>query len=73
MARIVVSAGLPSLLEALGASPHPAPQAAGRIQFPDLQVEVCFEEAAWRVLRWQTVSTVEWNTEEQISVWDGKN
>ena len=39
MARIMVSARLPSLLEALGASPHPAPQAAGRIQFHDLQVE----------------------------------
>ena len=39
----------------------------------ELRVEVCFEAESWKILRWQTTSTAEWSTEEQISVWNGKN
>ncbi|MBE5766411.1 MAG: hypothetical protein E7335_04475 [Clostridiales bacterium] len=27
----------------------------------------------WEILRWQTVSTAEWNEEEYITVWDGES
>ena len=39
----------------------------------ELQVEVRIEGDVWEILRWQTVSTVEWSEEEPISVWDGKS
>ena len=38
----------------------------------ELQVEVWLEDAQWKIMRWQTVSTVEWKEEETLSVWDGK-
>ena len=38
----------------------------------ELQVEVRVEGETWEILRWQTVSTVEWREDEPISVWDGK-
>ena len=38
----------------------------------ELQVEVRIDGMRWEILRWQTVSTVEWSQEETISVWDGK-
>ncbi|MBQ1280649.1 MAG: hypothetical protein IIY16_00165 [Oscillospiraceae bacterium] len=38
----------------------------------ELQVEVRIEGENWEILRWQTVSTVEWSADEPISVWDGK-
>ena len=38
-----------------------------------LQVEVCIDGTEWEILRWQVVSTVEWNAEESISVWNGND
>lgn len=35
----------------------------------ELQVEVRCSD--WKVLRWQAVSTVGWNADESIQVWDG--
>lgn len=37
----------------------------------ELQVKVRINGGDWEILRWQTVSTVEWSQEETISVWDG--
>ena len=39
----------------------------------ELQVEVCVDGTTWEILRWQVVSTVDWNAEESISVWNGKD
>ena len=38
-----------------------------------LQVTVCIEGTAWRVLGWKTVSTAVWGEETPLPVWDGKN
>ena len=35
----------------------------------ELQVEV--RRGDWSILRWQTVSTVHWQADESITVWDG--
>ncbi len=40
-------------------------------QTQTLMVEI--EEGTWQVLRWQTVSTVNWKADESIKLWDGKN
>ena len=37
-----------------------------------LAVEVEITEEAYRILRWQTVSTIEWQTDEKLPVWDGQ-
>ena len=37
----------------------------------ELQVKVRIDSGNWEILRWQTVSTVEWSQEETISVWNG--
>ena len=39
----------------------------------ELQVAVRIDDEAWEILRWQTVSTVTWDEEEHLSVWDGKS
>ena len=36
-----------------------------------LEVEVEVEGAAYRILRWQTVPTGEWESDESLDVWDG--
>ena len=36
-----------------------------------LEVEVEITGAACRILRWQTVSTAEWQTDEKLPVWQG--
>ena len=36
-----------------------------------LQVEVRVDESAYTVLRWQAVSTADWQAEEDLEVWDG--
>ena len=38
-----------------------------------LLVEVRIDGTTWEILRWQTVSIAQWNEEESVSVWDGKN
>lgn len=38
----------------------------------ELQVEVRFEGELWEVLRWQAVSTAQWNEDETLSLWDGE-
>lgn len=37
----------------------------------ELQVKVRIDSGNLEILRWQTVSTVEWSQEETISVWNG--
>ena len=36
-----------------------------------LEVEVEITEAFYRVLRWQMVSTTEWEADDSMNVWDG--
>lgn len=36
-----------------------------------LVVEVRLDGADWTVLRWQAVSTADWESDETLSVWDG--
>ena len=36
-----------------------------------LQVEVQVDKSAYTVLRWQAVSTADWQAEEDLEVWDG--
>lgn len=36
-----------------------------------LEVEVQITEDSYRVLRWQLVSTTEWEADEGLDVWDG--
>ena len=36
-----------------------------------LEVEVEITEASYRVLRWQMVSTTEWEADDSMNVWDG--
>lgn len=38
----------------------------------ELQVEVRIRENGWEILRWQTVSTTQWNEDETLSLWDGE-
>jgi len=37
-----------------------------------LAVEVTLDGSAYTVLRWQAVSTAEWNPDDSLSVWDGE-
>lgn len=37
-----------------------------------LQVEVRLQGADYTVLRWQAVSTADWQAEEDLKVWDGE-
>ena len=39
---------------------------------PGEVAEVEITEEAYRILRWQTVSTIEWQTDEKLPVWDGQ-
>ena len=36
-----------------------------------LEVEVQLTEDSYRILRWQLVSTIEWEADEGLDVWDG--
>lgn len=36
-----------------------------------LSVQVRLEDGTWQVLRWQTVSTAEWQPDASLDVWDG--
>lgn len=38
-----------------------------------LEVEVKLEGDSHTILRWQTVSTAEWEADESLPVWDGEN
>ena len=38
----------------------------------ELQVEVQVSGRAYRILRWQTVSTADWEAEDDMTVWDGE-
>ena len=38
----------------------------------ELQVEVRIRENGWEILRWQAVSTTQWNEDETLSLWDGE-
>lgn len=37
-----------------------------------LAVEVALDGSAYTILRWQAVSTAEWNPDDSLSVWDGE-
>lgn len=37
-----------------------------------LEVEARLEGDGYQILRWQTVSTLDWQTDEKIPVWDGQ-
>ena len=37
-----------------------------------LEVEARLEGEEYQILRWQTVSTLDWQTEEKLPVWDGQ-
>lgn len=39
----------------------------------ELQVEVRVEDQKWEVLRWQAVSTVRWDGDDSLTVWDGES
>lgn len=36
-----------------------------------LQVELSEQDGIWTVLRWQAVSTTEWEADDSIDIWDG--
>ena len=36
-----------------------------------LAVQVTITESSYRILRWQTMSTVRWEADDRIPVWDG--
>ncbi len=36
-----------------------------------LEVEVSFDGESYTVLRWQNVSTIEWESDETLNLWDG--
>ena len=36
-----------------------------------LAVQVILDESSYRILRWQTMSTVRWEADDRIPVWDG--
>jgi len=38
-----------------------------------LAVEVKVEGSDYTILRWQAVSTVDWQADDSLSVWDGEN
>ena len=40
-------------------------------QHQQLEVDLQKDASGWTVLRWQTVSIAEWETNESINVWDG--
>ena len=37
-----------------------------------LEVEARLEGDGYQILRWQTVSTLDWQTDEKLPVWDGR-
>ena len=37
-----------------------------------LEVEARLEGDGYQILRWQTVSTLDWQTDEKLPVWDGQ-
>lgn len=37
----------------------------------ELQVEVRLDGDAWTILRWQAASTVQWDQDDSMTVWDG--
>ena len=37
----------------------------------DLQVELAEQDGVWTVVRWQAVSTTEWEADDSIEIWDG--
>lgn len=37
----------------------------------ELQVEVCITGNAYEILRWQLVSTTDWEEDESLSLWNG--
>ena len=36
-----------------------------------IEVELALQNGIWTVLRWQAVSTTEWEADESIDIWDG--
>lgn len=40
-------------------------------QYQELQVEV--RSGDWKILRWQSVSTTEWQADESLNLWNGQN
>lgn len=40
-------------------------------QYQELQVEV--RSSDWKILRWQAVSTTEWQADESLNLWNGQN
>ena len=36
-----------------------------------LQVELVEQDGVWTVVRWQAVSTTEWEADDSIDIWDG--
>ena len=38
----------------------------------ELQVEVQVSGKTYHILRWQTVSTADWETRNEMTVWDGE-
>lgn len=36
-----------------------------------LEVELAEQNGVWTVLRWQAVSTAEWDADDSIQIWDG--
>ena len=36
-----------------------------------LQVELSEQDGIWTVMRWQAVSTTEWEADDSIDIWDG--
>ncbi len=37
----------------------------------ELQAEIRFDGTEWKILRWQAVSTADWEEENTLSVWNG--
>ena len=38
-----------------------------------LEIEIRNQGNTWEILKWQAVSTVDWNTDDTLTVWDGKS
>lgn len=36
-----------------------------------IRVEIIHQDGVWTVLRWQAVSTTEWEADDSIDIWDG--
>lgn len=41
-------------------------------QGQELRVSLRLEEGSWTVEQWQAVSTVDWQADEDLTVWDGE-